>query len=79
LKTSSRHGPRTSTEWFEFLADQSLLSDVFRRLENGRFRHGLLSVACRQLGIASSTGQLIVSISSIQSSADRRACSSPNN
>jgi hypothetical protein len=42
LKTSSRHGPRTSTEWFEFLADQSLLSDVFRRLENGRFRHGLL-------------------------------------
>jgi hypothetical protein len=28
--------------WFEFLADQRPLSDVFYRLENGRFRHGLL-------------------------------------
>jgi hypothetical protein len=37
LKTSSRHGPLNPTAWFEFLTGQSLLPDVFRGLENGRF------------------------------------------
>ena len=41
LKTSLHHDPRTPTAWFEFLAHQRLLSGFFRRLENGRFRHGL--------------------------------------
>jgi PBSX family phage terminase large subunit len=41
LKTSSTTIRELPTAWFEFLADQRPLSDVFRRLENGRIRHGL--------------------------------------
>jgi hypothetical protein len=42
LKTSYTKIRELPTAWFEFLADQRPLSDIFRRLENGRFRHGLL-------------------------------------
>jgi hypothetical protein len=43
LKTSYTKIRELPTAWFEFLADQRPLSDIFRRLENGRFRHGLLN------------------------------------
>jgi HAMP domain-containing protein len=43
LKTSYTKIRELPTAWFEFLADQRPLSDIFRRLENGRFRHGLLT------------------------------------
>jgi hypothetical protein len=36
------------TAWCEFLADQRPRSDVFRQLENGRFRHGLLRATTTQ-------------------------------
>jgi hypothetical protein len=42
LKASYTKIRELPTAWFEFLADQRPLSDVFCRLENGRFRHGLL-------------------------------------
>lgn len=44
MKTSYTTIRELPTAWFEFLADQRSLSDVFRWLENGRFRHGLLAI-----------------------------------
>jgi HAMP domain-containing protein len=53
LKASYTKIRELPTAWFEFLADQRPLSDVFCRLENGRFRHGLLGPMCTNVGSVS--------------------------